>query len=161
MYKFGKESKKILNTVNKYLVMAAEKTIAESKIDISIPEWGGKRTADYQYSLYKKKWSKADGTVKKSKHQILDDEGKSKALDLCAFVNGEQNWNKERLVYIATLMIKNFDILKKEGKIPNDLHIHSGMFWKVKKGDEEDGFGFDRPHTQLSTTPQTNIFLEK
>lgn len=159
MYAFGKSSVKVLNTVSKCLVMTAKATIAESKIDISIPEWGGLRSTDYQYTLYKKKWSKADGIVKKSKHQIKDDKGKSKALDLCAYFEGEQNWNKERLVYIAVLMIKNFDKLKEDGFIPDDLYLHSGIFWKPTK-DTPDGLGWDKPHFELNSTEQTNIFIK-
>ncbi len=155
MYKFGKKSKEVLDTVNKYLVMAAEETIKESKIDISIPEWGGLRTADYQYELYKKKWSKADGTVKKSNHQLKDSEGKSKALDLCAYYEGEQNWNKERLVYIAGIMLDSFETLKAKGRIPMDVYIHWGGFWKSK----DDGLGWDLPHFQTGTSNQT-IFIK-
>jgi hypothetical protein len=158
MFKFGRGSYKILNTVNKWLILSAEATIAESKIDISIPEWGGYRTAEYQFKLFKKGWSRADGTQVKSKHQLKDEDNKSRALDLCAYFDGEQNWDKERLVYIATLMVSNFKRLKIEGKIPDNLHIHAGMFWQPNKSNL-DGLGFDKPHFQVSSKPQVKIYV--
>ena len=151
MYKFGKQSKKVLDTVNKYLVLAAEGAIMESMIDISIPEWGGLRTAKYQKSLFDKDWSKADGTKKISNHQKMDAEEKAMALDLCAYYKGKQNWNKERLIYIAGLMLCSFEALKRDGQIPTNLHIHWGGFWKSTT----DSMGWDLPHFQISNRKQT------
>lgn len=150
MFKFGKNSNKILDTVNKYLKLSAETAIYNSKIDISIPEWGGLRTAKYQKELFDKGWSKADGINKISNHQLKDDEGKSMALDLCAYHKGEQNWNKERLVYIAVLMLESFEELQKQGIIPKDLYLHWGGFWKSKS----DGMGWDLPHFELRNKEQ-------
>lgn len=152
MYKFGKKSNKVLSTVNKYLKMAAEAAIAESKIDISIAEWGGLRTAEYQKELYDKGWSKADGTSKKSNHQLTDEDGKSKALDLCAYYKGKQNWNKERLVYIAGLMLKNFETFKENKRIPQGVFIHWGGWWSIDK--DEDGLSWDKPHFEIKNKPQ-------
>ena len=158
MYAFGTESLKVLDTTSKYLQLCAKRTIKESKIDISIAPWGGVRSAGYQNELFKKGWSHKDGYIKFSKHQLLDDNGKSLALDLCAYHNGEQSWNGERLVYIAGLMLKNFKELKAMEIIPNNLHLHSGMFWQPKKGNEE-GLGFDLPHFELRNLPQTKIYV--
>ena len=159
MYKFGKKSNEILDTVNRYLKLSAEKTISKSKIDISIPEWGGLRDSKYQKELYDKGWSNADGTKVKSNHQIQDEEGKSMALDLCAYYKGEQNWNKERLVYIAVLMLESFEELKKDGLIPPYYQLEWGGYWKPSKNDSKDSFGFDRPHFQLSKKKQ-KIYIE-
>ena len=151
MYKFSKESEKILETVNPFLQKAAKLTISRSKIDISIPKWGGFREADYQKELFDKGWSKADGYESKSNHQLKDEYGKSKALDLCAYYKGEQNWNKERLVYIAVHMLYAFEELKKLGKIPSDLYIHWGGYWSS----DDDSLGWDKPHFQISNKEQT------
>jgi hypothetical protein len=150
MFKYSKKSEKILDTVNEYLVKAAKLTISRSKIDMSIAEWAGLRTANYQKELYDKGWSKADGTNIKSNHQLTDDHGKSRALDLCAYYRGNQNWNKERLVYIAVLMLEAFEELKRYGKIPKDQYIHWGGYWSSK----DDGMGWDLPHFELRTTKQ-------
>ena len=158
MYTFGVKSLNILDTTSKYLQLCAKRTIKESKIDISIPEWGGLRDAEYQFKLYKKGWSKADGTNIKSNHQKMDAKGKSLALDLCAYHKGKQSWNGERLVYIAGLMLKNFKELKELKVVPDDLHLHWGGFWQPRKGNEE-GLGFDLPHFEIRTLPQTKIFV--
>lgn len=158
MYKFGTQSNKILDTVNRYLKLCAEKTINKSKIDISIPEWGGYRKAEYQFKLYKKGWSKADGTHIKSKHQLRDDEGKSRALDLCAYYHGDQNWNKQRLTYIAGLMLSTFGELKDKGLIPHNLHVHWGGLWRPTDSNSDD-LGFDLPHFQVSSVPQTKVYV--
>ena len=101
---YGKKSKYILETVNRYLRLCAFRTISKSlMVDISVPEWGGLRTDKYQNKLYQKKWSKADGYNNKSDHQIKDNEDKSKALDLCAYSDGKQNWDKPKLIYIAMI----------------------------------------------------------
>ena len=162
-YKFGSSSLKILDTVNRYLALCAMETINKSKIDISIPEWGGLRDAEYQFSLYKKKWSKADGTNIKSKHQLVDDQGKSRALDLCAYHNGKQNWNTQRLSYIAGLMLSTFEELKgleyyDSRQIPSDVYIHWGGFWQPVNKNSDD-LGFDLPHFQIRTTPQTKVYV--
>ena len=154
MYKFGNSSKEVLKNVNKYLVLSAELAISKSHIDISIPEWGGLRTAEYQKELFDKKWSKADGTTNLSNHQRVGADGKCMALDLCAYYKSKQNWNKERLVYIAGLMLQSFEELKKEGKIPVYYQIHWGGFWKRSKNDPKESFGFDRPHFELSNKKQ-------
>jgi len=150
MYKFGNESNEVLEKVNKYLVLTANLTISMSAIDISIAEWGGLRTAKYQKSLFNKGWSKADGTNTISNHQKTDEEGKSMALDLCAYHKSKQNWNAERLVYMAGLMLCNFEKLKDEGKIPQDLYLHWGGLWRSKLG----GMGWDLPHFELRTSKQ-------
>jgi len=153
MYHFGTQSKEVLDTVSDYLVLTAELTISHSKMDISVPEWGGLRTAKYQNKLFNKEWSKADGYNKLSKHQLKDKDGKSLALDLCGYYKGEQTWNKGRLGYIAALMHTYFHYLKEVGRIPDNLHLHCGAFWTPSENDN-DGIGWDAAHYELRSTPQ-------
>ena len=148
-FKFGKKSLKLLDTVNRYLKLCALETIKESAIDISIPDWGGYRSAEYQNEIFKKGWSKVDGYKIKSNHQKKDSKGKSIALDLCAYANGELSWDKERLIYIATLYRCIWDKLKVEGQIPQHMFIHSGMLWSAKEG-----MGWDRPHHEIRSSVQ-------
>lgn len=152
MFKFGLKSTLIISTVNRYLELCARETIKITGIDISVPDWGGLRTAAYQHSLFLQKWSTADGYEKISDHQLTDNEGKSKALDLCAYYQGKQNWNKERLSYISGLYAATFERLKAEGKIPHNVYLHCGSLWVNKDGN--DGMGWDRPHFYISTKPQ-------
>ncbi len=126
-----------MNTSRKYLSMCAERAISKSEIDISIPNWGGYRPDYYQHEMFLKKWSKVDGYQKKSMHQMTDEDGKCLALDLCAYVDGEQNWDKERLIYIHMLMVESWHELQQEGKIPKDRYLWWGGFWKDS---------WDKPH---------------
>lgn len=158
MGNFGKDSERVLYTVSEYLIMAAERTAKRSRIPIAVPPWGGFRTDDYQNKLYLKKWSKADGYEKKSNHQKKDLKGKVIALDLCALVNGKYNFNKERLIYINTLMQISFEELKEEGKIPKDIFLHQGMFW-TPNDKKKVGMGWDKPHSELRYYPQTKIYV--
>ena len=158
MFNWGKQSKKTRDTVSEYLIMAANMTIAESRIDMAIPLWGGSRTDKEQNGYFNLKWSKADGYKIISNHQIKDEKGKAIALDICAWLNNKTNYNKERLVYIATLMNKNFDILKSEGKIPKNIYLHSGIFWKPDDKKKE-GMGWDRAHHEIRNYPQTKIYV--
>ena len=158
MFNWGKKSKKTLFTTSEYLVMAANMTIAESKIDMAIPPWGGSRTAKEQNGYFKIKWSRADGYKIISKHQIKNKKGKAIALDICAWLNSKTNYNKERLIYIATLMNKNFEILKSQGKIPKNKYLHSGIFWKPDDKNEE-GMGWDRAHHEIRDYLQTKIYV--
>lgn len=157
-YRYGNNSILILSTVNKYLRMTAFAVIAESVIDISIPKTGGLRTAKEQNVLFVRKVSKADGYKKLSKHQLKDDEDKGKALDLIAYVNGKKSWNRERAVYIITLFLKNFNRLKSEGKIPKNIYLHVGMFWRPDK-DNGNSMGWDTFHVEIRNKPQKNIFV--
>ena len=158
MAQFGKDSKKVLYTVSEYLIMAAERTASRSRIPIAVPPWGGLRTDDEQNGYYLKKWSRVDGYIKKSKHQIEDLKGKAIALDLCALVKGKYNYNKERLIYINTLMGISFEELKKEGKIPKNVYLHQGMLWNPDDKKKE-GLGWDRAHSELRSYPQTKIYV--
>jgi hypothetical protein len=153
MYRFGKRTSGILNFVNKYLNLCAEETIKTSVIDISIADWGGLRTAEIQYDLFKKGYSKAQGFTTLSYHQKTDDEGKSLALDLCAYFQGEINYNFQRLVYINTLYICTWSKLKALGKIPNNLFLNNGLFWKASSNNESN-MGWDLGHHQISLKRQ-------
>lgn len=155
MFKFGKGSNKVLSTVSKYHQLCTNRMMKKTVIDISLPEWAGRRDCAYQNGLYLKKWSKADGYIKKSKHQILDKDGLCIAVDHSAYVDGEQNWNQGRLTYIGLLYIQCWEELKKEGKIPKNLYIHWGGFWKSKKDYKgKSGMGWDLPHKEIRNYPQ-------
>ncbi len=136
-----------MSTARTYLVLCAHRSISKSELtDMSIPEWGGFRTAEYQNEIYHKDWSKIDGYNKKSDHQKKDEEGKSIALDLCAFADGKQNWDQERLIYIHMLMDESWKELQEEGEIPMDRYLWWGGFWKNS---------WDKPHYYDRDYPQT------
>ena len=147
MYRWSKKSRDIIITVKEPLQIWAEELITQSLIDLSIPEWGGKRTAEYQNELFRKGWSKADGYEKKSNHQS------GNALDVCAFSNGKQSFNQERLGYIGGLGLKVWEELKESEQVPMDLYLHWGGLWYTPN-DDPSGLGWDLPHFELKDYKQ-------
>lgn len=145
LFQWGKTSKQLLGTVSKYLELTANRAILKSNIDMSIPYWGGRRDEDLQEEMYDNGWSQCDGKTKLSEHQILDKDGRSKALDICAFIKGKQEWPENVLIYFSHLMIESFEELKEEGHIPKDIYLHWGGFWKSFK---------DLPHYEIKDHPQ-------
>lgn len=89
MYKFGTTSHDRLATVDQRLQTIALLALRISSrrkdggVDFAIPSYGGKRTAEEQNMLFKKKVSKADGYDKKSYHQT------GLALDVIPYVKAE------------------------------------------------------------------------
>lgn len=145
LFHFGETSSQILSTTSRYLQLTAKRAIMKSQVDISLAYWAGARTANMQADMYKKKWSKANGVDKLSLHQEKDDEGKSPALDLCAFIEGKLAWPKHVLRYLAALMIEAFNELKEEGHISENVYLHWGGYWKSFE---------DLPHFEIRSYPQ-------
>ena len=93
--KLSKRSYERLNGVDAILIAILTEAIKESPYDFGIPRYGGLRTAEDQYILYKKGKSKCDGFKKKSYHQS------GKAFDIFAYVDGGASWDKDILRAIA------------------------------------------------------------
>jgi peptidoglycan L-alanyl-D-glutamate endopeptidase CwlK len=77
-----------------------------SPIDFGIPSKGGYRTFEMQRELYEqgrtkpgKIITKADGRMKKSKHQS------GKAVDVYAYINGKASWDEVHLSMIAVAVM--------------------------------------------------------
>ena len=69
MFKFGTTSRKRMQGVDPLLIECAERALALSKYDMTIPWMGGIRTAEEQNAIFKDGNSKCDGYEKKSYHQ--------------------------------------------------------------------------------------------
>ena len=156
-YSFGRTSHKRMLGVDDALTRTAVTALSFSPIDMSIPWRGGLRTASQQKELFDMGNSRADGYRNKSYHQS------GKALDIVPFVDGEIDYTAtDRFVEFANLMLETFKFLQAIGQIPRDLYLHWGGFWSAKDNNGDgilstinDEFGWDKPHWEIRTKPQT------
>lgn len=151
-FKFGTRSRERIATVNQLLQDLAYGTIAISEYDISITKTAGLRTAKMQKELFDKGRSQLDGINKVSYHQS------GKAIDFVPYIDGKPTWaNNKAFLAIADAAFKTWDdIPDKSG-----YHLHWGGYWRAKDLDgdgvldEDDKLGWDLPHFELRTYPQT------
>lgn len=68
-FRWGKGSLSRMIGVHDVLIEFADRILAKTKLDVTIPYMGGCRTSEEQYELYKRKASKCDGIMKRSRHQ--------------------------------------------------------------------------------------------
>ena len=122
----GNKSKQNLAGVNLVLVDVVQLALTISVIDFGIPADGGIRTAERQKELFDAKKSKADGYVKKRKHQS------GNASDVYAFVDGQASWDEKHLALVAAAILQAANQL--------GVHLVWGGLWK--------GFR-DMPHFEI------------
>lgn len=84
-YQWGQRSLERMEGVNPILIQCATIALSKSQHDMTIPNFGGVRTAEDQNGLFKKGYSKADGYEKKSYHQSKN------ALDVIPVEGGYKN----------------------------------------------------------------------
>lgn len=116
MFKFGKNSLKELETIDKKLQLLAKETIKISKIDIGISY--GLRSTELQQEIYKSGASQCDGIIKKSKHQ------EGKAFDFVCYINNKITFEKKYYYYIVGLM----QVVAKQ----LNIGITSGVWWSFE-----------------------------
>ena len=128
-FKLSKSSLSRLETCDPRIQEIIKESIKNSPIDFGIPQYGGKRTAKEQYSLYEKGLSKCDGYKHLSYHQS------GMAVDFFAYVDGKASWEEIHLTLIAGHIL---GIAKSMG-----YNLEWGGFFKSFK---------DLPHLQLRYT---------
>jgi peptidoglycan L-alanyl-D-glutamate endopeptidase CwlK len=129
-FTFGKVSMAQLDTVHPLLKELAISAIEKSTVDFGILPLGGKRTKTEQKKLFDEKYSKCDGTIKKSYHQS------GNALDFVAYVDDQYTWsNKEAFQAIHLAVMEAW------------LDMHNKEYNLVWGGDWLNAW--DRPHYEL------------
>ncbi len=158
MFYLGNTSRRRSKGVNPFMLLIVGRFLEISPIDITIPWMGGVREAFEQYKIFLRKASKADGYKKLSFHQSGD------ALDLAAYVLGKISNSKVHSLTVVYYMLEAYSQLKEEGAIPEDLYLHSGIFWGDKDLDgdgfltEQDKLGWDARHFEFRGYPQKGAF---
>ena len=158
-FRYGRGSNRRMEGVNSYLILTARLALRLSNnLDWGVGPYGGKRSVPQQYSMYKKGYSRCDGTRKKSYHQS------GNALDLVPYKNGAYTWADILDFFeIKKYMFQAWNMLKKEGKIPSNLHIHWGGYWSAKDRNadgkmQKNERGWDLPHFEVRSFKQRVVF---
>ena len=125
--RLSKRSISRVDGIDAILIAILVDGIRESPHDFGIPEFGGLRTVEDQFSLYKKGVSKCDGMKNKSYHQS------GKAFDIYIYENGKANWDHEKLEAVA-------NHLKGVAEEKYGVSLEWGGDWKSWQ---------DRPHFQI------------
>lgn len=127
MFKFSQRSIDRMAAIHPDLRRVADRAIQITLVDFGIPEFGGRRTADEQRSLFDKDLSKADGTEKLSFHQTGD------ALDFYAIdpATGKASWDGYLMTHVAAAFLQAAAELY--------VRLEWGGFWHSFK---------DMPHIQ-------------
>jgi hypothetical protein len=114
-----------------------------SRVDISLVE--GHRPLKRQLALFKKRLTKCDGIVNKSKHN----HNPSKAVDFCAYIPGFRSkaYDRVHLTYIAAMFEAAASVLLKRGEITHS--IRWGANWDNDGVLVFDQRFLDMPHVEL------------
>ena len=126
MFQLSQRSKSRLVGVDPRIPEIIDLALQITKVDFGIPHYGGVRKPAEQYHLFQQGRSKADGYIKKSKHQS------GKAFDVFAYVDGDASWEKEHLAQVAAAILQAAMMLG-----------HKLMWGGLFKG------WFDGPHFEL------------
>lgn len=123
--------------VDSRLIEISDLAITLTLIDFGHGPDSGLRTTERQAELFSQGKSKADGCIKRSKHQS------GKALDFYAFVNGKASWNPEHLTLVACAFFQAASTL--------GYKIKWGGLWKSKNWEPANSisYGWDCPHIEL------------
>ncbi len=158
MFYLGKTSTRRMKGVNKIWHLVIERYLVISIIDITIVWMGGRRTAKEQNKIFLNGYSQRDGYEKISFHQT------GNAIDPAAYKNGGISNDKQDALIVAYYMIKAFEQLKAECKIPDNIYLHAGIFWGDKDLDgdgfltKQDKIGWDVRHFEIRNYPQEGVF---
>ena len=131
---WGKGSKSRMDGVHPILVEWATRVLKRSKYDLTCPWMGGLRTTEEQYELFKKGYSKCDGTNKKSYHQS------SYAIDLVISAKTiEGMYDVKKLDYLSEIGFLVWEEMA-EAKLTDGYTLEWGGHWRSF---------VDKPHWQL------------
>ena len=131
-YSFGERSLRRLRGIDLDLLECAERALARSRYDMTIPDLGGYRTAEEQASCYPHA-SKCDGYEIKSYHQS------GFAVDIIPTYKGYKN--TRGMNYFANLMLEEWQKMLAEGC----MDTKRTMTWGGTFGSQ----GWDKPHFEL------------
>lgn len=136
-YHWGKTSLKRMNGLDERLIKVLFRAlrIASKKkdgIDLTIPQYGGLRTADRQNKLFENGFSKCDGYEKKSFHQS------GRAVDVIPYIKGKNFYNLEESE--KELLFHKVAVCMLEASNKEGVRLNWGGNWSS---------WLDRPHFEI------------
>jgi len=136
-YALSATSKKNREGVDPRLIEISDLAITITLVDFGHGPDSGVREDQRQMQLFIEKKSKADGYIKKSKHQKAAD-GYGKALDFYAHVDGAASWKHEHLAMVAAAFLQAASLLGYKIKWGGLFASGGGSI-----------YGWDMPHIEL------------
>jgi len=136
-YNWGKTSLKRMQGIDERLVRVLFRAIriASKKkdgIDMTIPQFGGLRTADEQNKLFENGFSKCDGYEKKSYHQS------GRAVDVIPYIKGKNVYKMEETE--KQLAFHKVAVCMLEASNKEGVRLNWGGNWSS---------WLDRPHFEI------------
>jgi len=136
-FNWGKRSLQRMKGIDERLIRVLFRAIriASKKkdgIDLTIPQFGGLRTADQQNKLFENGFSKCDGYDKKSYHQS------GRAVDVIPYIKGKNVYNlpeNEKQLMFYKVAVCMLEASNKEG-----VRLNWGGNWSS---------WIDRPHFEI------------
>ena len=136
-FNWGKRSLQRMKGIDERLIRVLFRAIriASKKkdgIDLTIPQFGGLRTADQQNKLFENGFSKCDGYDKKSYHQS------GRAVDVIPYIKGKNVYNlpeTEKQLMFYKVAVCMLEASNKEG-----VRLNWGGNWSS---------WIDRPHFEI------------
>lgn len=125
-FKLSKSSRDNLKDVRSEIIQLVERVLEKSPHDFGIPGDGGKRTAERQNELYKKRprITHLDGYIKKSYHQS------GNAFDIFVYDEHGACWDcTEKYREIADIVKAEFDLMKEECIFGESEFLRWGGDW--------------------------------
>lgn len=131
MFRLSERSLNRLEGVNDHLIECIERSLSKASYDMTIPQYGGVRTAEEQYVLFDKGYSKCDGYEKLSYHQS------GNAADVIPVYKTYQN--TKAMNHFAKIMYFEWQKMLKNTEVRGLLEW--GGLWGST--------GWDKPHYQI------------
>lgn len=140
-YKLSKRSLNRLETCHPDLQTLVRHSIAISSVDFFVV--GGHRSLEEQKRLYDEGKSKIDGISKLGNHNY----DPSRAVDICAYINGRANWGQNYGCYLGGLVMGMAAHLLAMGQMSH--LVRWGGNWKMDGRVIEGQTFIDLPHFEL------------
>jgi hypothetical protein len=153
MFRLGKRSKRVYDTLHRDLQLVIDESLKVSQVDFTLTE--GERTAERQQMLYDTGKSKVNPRkytpkvlVTKGKHIVNDYRKLSDAFDFIAAVPGRSDliYDRYHLFYLVGVFTSVGKRLYLEGKISKQ--IRSGANWDMDGTLKYDQSFLDAPHVE-------------
>jgi peptidoglycan L-alanyl-D-glutamate endopeptidase CwlK len=124
--------------INPILILFANRVLAKSKIDLTIPWRGGLRTVAQQQEIFSRGASTRDGVIKESYHQT------GNAVDIVAAGRTEkERYNEAKLKYVNSIAKQVWKEMVAEG-----LNVFGDDTYYMTFGGDWKRF-VDYPHYQI------------
>ena len=131
-FRLSTASKANRDGVDPRLIEISDLAIRLTLVDFGHGPCSGLRSVGDQQHLHADGKSKADGVIKRSRHQD------GKALDFYAFVDGKASWEPEHLAMVGAAFLQAASVL--------GYRVNWGGLWRKKAGGL---YGWDMPHIEL------------